>query len=68
LWRDVYVVVGEAQPEGGYAVRSFIKPLANWIWTGAIIMALGGFLSLFDRRYRMAAGAPRDLKREAATQ
>jgi len=29
---------------------------------------LGGFLSLFDRRYRMAAGAPRDLKREAATQ
>jgi cytochrome c-type biogenesis protein CcmF len=68
LWRDVYVVVGEAQPEGGYAVRSFIKPLANWIWTGAIIMALGGFLSLFDRRYRMAAGAPRDLGREAAAQ
>jgi cytochrome c-type biogenesis protein CcmF len=68
LWRDVYVVVGEAQPEGGYAVRSFIKPLANWIWTGAIVMALGGFLSLFDRRYRMAAGAPRDLGREAAAQ
>ena len=54
LWRDVYIVVGDAQPEGGYAVRTFVKPLANWIWTGAIIMALGGLLSLFDRRYRVA--------------
>ena len=65
LWRDVYVVVGDAQAEGGYAVRSFIKPLANWIWTGAIIMALGGFLSLFDRRYRLAPGAARDPGPEA---
>jgi cytochrome c-type biogenesis protein CcmF len=65
LWRDVYVVVGDAQAEGGYAVRSFIKPLANWIWTGAIIMALGGFLSLFDRRYRLAPGAVRDPGPEA---
>jgi len=66
LWRDIYVVVGDAQPEGGYAVRSFIKPLANWIWSGAIIMALGGFLSLFDRRYRMAPGAAREPGPEAA--
>jgi cytochrome c-type biogenesis protein CcmF len=66
LWRDIYVVVGDAQPEGGYAVRSFIKPLANWIWSGAIIMALGGFPSLFDRRYRMAPGAAREPGPEAA--
>ncbi|MDC1520818.1 hypothetical protein N8446_00730, partial [Planktomarina temperata] len=46
--------------------RSFIKPLANWIWSGAIIMALGGFLSLFDRRYRMAPGAAREPGPEAA--
>ena len=59
LWRDVYIVVGDAQPEGGYAVRTFIKPLANWIWTGAIIMALGGLLSLFDRRYRVGSVAMR---------
>ena len=54
LLRDVYVVVGEAQPEGGYAVRTFIKPLANWIWAGAIFMGFGGLLSLLDRRYRVA--------------
>ena len=65
LWRDVYVVVGDAQPEGGYAVRTFIKPLANWIWTGAIIMALGGLLSLFDRRYRVGSVAMRRDTKEA---
>ncbi len=59
FWRDIYVVIGDAQPGGGWAVRSFIKPFANWIWGGCIIMALGALLSLFDRRHRMAAGARR---------
>lgn len=55
--RDVYVVIGDVQANGGWAVRTYVKPLANWIWGGSIIMALGGFLSLTDRRYRVAAGA-----------
>ncbi len=55
--RDVYVVIGDPQEGGGWAVRTYHKPLANWIWGGAILMALGGFLSLSDRRYRVAAGA-----------
>ncbi|MBF9040764.1 heme lyase CcmF/NrfE family subunit [Rhodobacterales bacterium LSUCC0387] len=58
--RDVYVVLGDPQLDGGWAVRTWIKPFANWIWGGAIIMALGGALSLTDRRYRVAAGAARD--------
>ena len=57
--RDVYVVIGDAQMGGGYAVRTYHKPLANWIWGGSILMALGGALSLSDRRYRVAAGARR---------
>jgi cytochrome c-type biogenesis protein CcmF len=57
--RDVYVVIGDPQDNGGWAVRTFIKPYANWIWAGAIIMALGGILSLTDRRFRVAAGAKR---------
>ena len=36
---------------------SYVKPLAGWIWGGAILMALGGGFSLSDRRYRVAAGA-----------
>ncbi|MEM1235426.1 MAG: heme lyase CcmF/NrfE family subunit [Pseudomonadota bacterium] len=55
--RDVYLVIGEPQANGGWAVRSFIKPFANWIWAGCIIMALGGAISLGDRRLRVAAGA-----------
>ncbi|MDB2548652.1 heme lyase CcmF/NrfE family subunit [Paracoccaceae bacterium] len=59
--RDVYVALGDPQVDGGWATRTWIKPFANWIWGGAIIMALGGALSLTDRRYRVAAGAARDL-------
>ena len=56
---DLYLVIGDRQAGGGYAVRSYIKPFADWIWAGCLIMALGGFLSLSDRRYRLAAAAAR---------
>ena len=59
FWRDVYAVIGDPQENGGWAVSIHIKPFANWIWGGSIIMALGGVLSLSDRRYRVAAGASR---------
>jgi cytochrome c-type biogenesis protein CcmF len=62
FWRDVYVVIGDPQENGGWAVRTFIKPFANWIWAGSIIMALGGLLSLSDRRYRVAAPAAKARK------
>ena len=55
--RDIYLVIGDPQDGGGWAVRTYIKPFAGWIWGGAIIMALGGVMSLTDRRYRVAAGA-----------
>ncbi|MCL4127151.1 UNVERIFIED_CONTAM: hypothetical protein GTU68_051007 [Idotea baltica] len=57
ILRDVYVVLGDPQTGGGWAVRTYIKPFANWIWGGAILMALGGLISLTDRRLRVAAGA-----------
>ncbi|QUS35220.1 heme lyase CcmF/NrfE family subunit [Falsirhodobacter algicola] len=59
LLRDIYLVIGDPQDGGGYAVRGYLKPFANWIWGGAFIMALGGGMSLSDRRRRMAAGAAR---------
>ena len=55
--RDIYLVIGDAQQGGGWAVRTYIKPFANWIWAGCLLMAFGGLLSLTDRRYRVAAGA-----------
>ncbi len=56
---DLYVVLGDRQDDGRWAVRSYWKPFADWIWGGALLMALGGTLSLADRRYRIAAGARR---------
>ncbi len=41
ILRDIYLVIGDPQDGGGWAVRTYIKPFANWIWAGAIIMALG---------------------------
>ncbi|WP_171180232.1 heme lyase CcmF/NrfE family subunit [Ruegeria sp. HKCCD8929] len=57
ILRDVYVVIGDRQNDGSWTMRTYIKPFANWIWAGSILMALGGALSLSDRRFRVAAGA-----------
>ena len=57
--RDLYLVIGDPQADGGWAVRTYVKPFANWIWLGALIMAAGGGLSLSDRRFRVGAPAPR---------
>ncbi len=62
LLRDVYVVIGDEQAGGGWAMRSYIEPFANWLWAGALIMALGGLTSLTDRRFRVAAGAARQAR------
>jgi cytochrome c-type biogenesis protein CcmF len=51
---QAYVSLGEAQ-DGGVAVRLYDKPLILLIWIGSIIMAMGGGLSLTDRRFRLAA-------------
>ncbi len=59
ILRDVYVVIGDAQDDGGFTMRTYIKPLTGWIWMGAALMALGGLFSLSDRRYRVAAAGSR---------
>jgi cytochrome c-type biogenesis protein CcmF len=54
---DLYAVIGDETPDGGRVVRLYFNPLVKWIWFGAVVMALGGALSLSDRRLRI--GAPR---------
>ena len=34
-----------------WSVRVYHKPLVNWIWGGALLMALGGAFAVADRRY-----------------
>ena len=52
LTRDLYVSLGELQDDSAWAVRVFYKPFVDWIWGGCLMMALGGVLAMFDRRYR----------------
>jgi cytochrome c-type biogenesis protein CcmF len=64
-WRgDLYAVLGDAQKDGGFAVRLYFNPLVRFIWIGALIMFLGGAVSLSDRRLRI--GAPVRARRRVA--
>ena len=56
--RDLYAVLGEER-DGGAVLRLHVNPLAPWIWFGALIMALGGAVSLADRRLRVGAPSRR---------
>lgn len=50
---DVYVSMGEPVGDGAWIVRAYHKPFVAWIWWGTIVMALGGFIAMLDRRYRV---------------
>ncbi len=54
IGRDLFVALGEQLNNGDWAVRLYVKPFVNWIWAGALLMALAGGLCIADKRYRMA--------------
>ena len=51
--RDLYVAISEPLGDGAWAVRVHVKPFVRWIWGGALLMALGGFITATDRRFRV---------------
>ena len=55
---QLYVSLGEPEPDGSISVRIYHKPLVLLIWLGAVVMAFGGLLSLSDRRLRVGAPKP----------
>jgi cytochrome c-type biogenesis protein CcmF len=60
---QLYVSLGETHSDGSVALRVYNKPLVLLIWLGAVVMALGGALSLSDRRLRV--GAPRPARKSS---
>jgi cytochrome c-type biogenesis protein CcmF len=52
LQRDLYVALGEPLGGGSWAVRVHVKPFVRCIWLGALLMAIGGFVTATDRRFR----------------
>ncbi|MFE8069540.1 heme lyase CcmF/NrfE family subunit [Marinobacteraceae bacterium S3BR75-40.1] len=64
--RDLYVALGEPlEQQGEWAVRVQYKPLVRWVWLGGVLMALGGFMAVADRRYRVRQPAARTASRPA---
>jgi cytochrome c-type biogenesis protein CcmF len=58
--RDLFVAMGNPLGDNAWSMRIQYKPLVRYIWLGAIIMAIGGFVAATDRRYRVkvVAAAP----------
>ena len=65
--RDLYVALGEPLEDGSWAVRIYYKPFMRWVWGGGLIMAIGGFVALSDRRYRLKLQAKVGVDSSAAT-
>jgi cytochrome c-type biogenesis protein CcmF len=60
IFRDIYVSLGDQAEGGGWTVRVYHKPLVNWIWGGALMMAIGGAFAVTDRRYVLQAKKERE--------
>jgi cytochrome c-type biogenesis protein CcmF len=58
---QLYISLGDTNADGSISVRIYHKPLVLFIWLGAVVMVIGGLLSLSDRRLRV--GAPRPARK-----
>ncbi|BCP52848.1 cytochrome c-type biogenesis protein CycK [Kaistia sp. 32K] len=61
---QLYISLGDISTDGSTVVRVYWKTLVTLIWLGALVMSLGGALSLSDRRLRV--GAPKPSRRSVA--
>ena len=55
---QLYLSLGDSNPDGSVSIRVYYKPMVMLIWLGAVVMMLGGGLSLSDRRLRVGAPKP----------
>jgi cytochrome c-type biogenesis protein CcmF len=50
--RDLFIAMGDDLGANAWSVRVQYKPMVRFIWFGALVMAIGGFIAITDRRYR----------------
>jgi cytochrome c-type biogenesis protein CcmF len=62
---QLYLSLGDINPDGSVAIRLYYKPLVLMIWLGCVVMVFGGGLSLSDRRLRVGAPKPARAKTAA---
>jgi cytochrome c-type biogenesis protein CcmF len=49
---DLFAALGEDLGAGRWSVRAQLRPLIDYVWLAAGLMALGGAIAASDRRYR----------------
>jgi cytochrome c-type biogenesis protein CcmF len=49
---DFFAALREELGEGRWSVRAQLRPLIDWVWYAAALMAFGGIVAATDRRYR----------------
>lgn len=54
----VFASIAEGNTDDGWVIRGYYHPFVVWIWIGALMMALAGFISLADRRLRFVGDEP----------
>jgi cytochrome c-type biogenesis protein CcmF len=59
---QLYLALGDVNPDGSAAIRLYYKPLVLLIWLGCVVMFIGGGFSLSDRRLRVGAPKPARVK------
>ena len=47
---DLYITLGNLISENKWSVRSYFKPMVRLIWLGAILMFIGGIISILTRK------------------
>ena len=52
LGPTIFAAISDGNVEEGWVIRANYHPFVTWIWIGALLMSLAGFISLFDRRLR----------------
>jgi len=53
--KDLFIALGDQLGNDTWSVRIQYKPMISFIWIGCFIMALGGLVTVSDRRYRKSA-------------
>jgi len=51
LFRDKFLVMNTIKGNEYFNVRYQVKPFMIWIWISTLLLAIGGFLSLYNRLY-----------------
>ena len=61
---NILVHLGQYLGADKWSIRIQIRPLVNFVWLAALVMAIGGAIAASDRRYRIAKTAePKRRKR-----